>query len=138
MTAGEEARAVVARYLAALNRHDANAAADCVTVDFFNEHTSAIGTSVRGRNAYRERLPQFLDRFHDLRYEVEDVIGDGDRVAVPYTMTCSVQDDQSGEECPVRIRGMFRFRVEGGLIAHRVDYWDGHEFERQVATVRRS
>jgi steroid delta-isomerase-like uncharacterized protein len=123
---GGDTRAVVERYLAALNRHDADAAADCVSEDFFNEHTSAAGTSVRGRSAYRERLPQFLARFRDLHYDIEAMIVDADRAAVAYTMTCTVDD-----HCVV-IRGMFRFRVAGDLIAHRVDYWDGSEFDRQL------
>jgi steroid delta-isomerase-like uncharacterized protein len=119
-----------------LNRHDADAAAECVAVDFVNEHTSALGTSLRGRSAYRERLPQFFARFDDLHYEVEDFIIDTDRVAVPYAMTCTVRD--GGVAHPVRLRGMFRFRIEDGLIAHRVDYWDGTEFERQIDPARHS
>lgn len=122
------ARDVVARYLDAINAHDAAAAVACVADDFFNEHTSAIGTSVRGRAAYAERLPKFLAQFDGLHYDVEDWIvdGDGARLAVPYTMTCTV------EGRPIKIRGMFRFRVAGGAIVHRVDYWDGNEFERQM------
>jgi steroid delta-isomerase-like uncharacterized protein len=134
VTPRESARDVVERYLAALNRHDVDAAVDCVAVDFVNEHTSALGTTVRGRDAYRARLPEFLARFDDLRYEVEDFIVDSDRVAVPYIMTCTVRDDAGAH--PVRLRGMFRFRVERGVIAHRVDYWDGTEFERQLNTAR--
>jgi ketosteroid isomerase-like protein len=38
-----------------------------------------------------------------------------------------------GRARPVAIRGMFRFRVRDGLIAHRVDYWDALEYQRQVA-----
>lgn len=125
-------REVVERYLDALNRHDAAAAASCVSDDFFNEHTSALGTSVRGRAAYSARLPAFLAQFRDLHYEIEDVIVDGTRAAVPYRMTCRYSPD-GGEDRKVEIRGMFRFRVENGLIAHRVDYWDGNVFARQIA-----
>jgi ketosteroid isomerase-like protein len=120
------ARAVVERYLAALNGGDADEIAACVTPDFRNEHTSAAGRSLTGRAAYRERLPGFLARFAGLRYETEDVLVDGDRAAVAYRMSCR----HDGR--PVVIRGMFRFRVAGGLIAHRVDYWDGADFERQT------
>ena len=102
-----------------------------MTEDFHNEHTSALGTGLRGRDAYRARLPGFLAEFSDLRYEVEDVIVDGDRAAVPYTMTCVWLGDPPAEH-PVAIRGVFRFRVEDGLIAHRVDYWDSGDFLRQV------
>lgn len=121
-------RETISRYLDALNAHDADAAASCVAPDFWNEHTSALGTSVRGRDAYRARLPEFLSRFRELRYEPEDWIVDGDRAAVPYRMTCSYDGR------PVTIRGVFRFRVRDGLIVHRVDYWDGNEFMRQVGS----
>lgn len=130
-------REVVARYLGALNAHDADAVCACVSEDFHNEHTAAGATSVRGRAAYRERLPQFLARFRDLHYEAEDWIVDGDRAAVPYRMTCTYTGDD-GAGHPVAIRGMFRFRVAGGLIVHRVDYWDSAEFARQTTTAARN
>jgi ketosteroid isomerase-like protein len=124
-------RAAVDRYPAALNDHDPDAVAACVAPDFVNEHTSALGTSRTGRDAYRAALPGFLDQFLDLHYAIEDVIVDGDRAAVAYRMTCDWLDDD-GRRHPVALRGMFRFTVADGLIAHRVDYWDGADFERQV------
>lgn len=136
MTSRGSARDVVERYLAALNRHDVDAAVDCVAPDFVNEHVAVLGTTLLGRDAYRERLPQFLSRFDDLHYEAEEFIVDSDRVAVPYTMTCTVHDDRGTH--PVRLRGMFRFRVESGAIVHRVDYWDGTEFERQLDPERQT
>jgi ketosteroid isomerase-like protein len=125
-------RSTIERYLAALNAHDADEAAACVAIDFHNEHTAALGTSVRGRDAYRARLPGFLAQFSGLRYDVEDLIVDGDRAAVPYRMTCRFTTD-AGVAVPVEIRGIFRFRVVDGEIVHRVDYWDSAEFTRQVA-----
>jgi ketosteroid isomerase-like protein len=117
----------VERYIAALNGGDADTIAGCVTPGFHNEHTSAAGRSLRGRDAYRAALKGFLGEFEELRYEIEDLIVEGDRAAVAYQMSFRL----SGT--PVEIRGMFRFRVEGGLIAHRVDYWDGADFARQTA-----
>jgi steroid delta-isomerase-like uncharacterized protein len=120
-------RTVVARYLDALNAADPEAIVASVTEDFHNEHTSALGHSRRGRAAYLERLPSFLEEFAGLHYTVEDTIIEDDRAAVAYTMTCT----WGGR--PVSIRGVFRFRVADGLIAHRVDYWDSAEFSRQTA-----
>ncbi|MCG5217613.1 nuclear transport factor 2 family protein [Streptosporangium sp. KLBMP 9127] len=121
-------RQAVERYIAALNRHSPEEIAACVTPGFHNEHTSAAGVSLHGRDAYRERLGNFLTEFTDLSYEIEDLLVDGDRAAVPYRMTFRYGG------APVTIRGMFRFRVADGLVAHRVDYWDGAEFERQIRT----
>ena len=123
------ARAVQS-YLDALNASDPERIAACVSQDFYNEHTSALGQSLRGRDTYLQRLPSFLEAFSGLHYEVEDLIVEGDRAAVAYRMTAAWQGDPTR---PVAIRGMFRFHVADGLIAHRVDYWDSTEFERQVA-----
>jgi predicted ester cyclase len=144
-------RAAVLAYLDALNAGDPDRIAACVTDDFHNEHTSALGRSLRGRRAYRERLPTFLGQFAGLRYEVEDLLVDGERAAVAYRLSCrwrpadgatgegATGDGTSGDEVPgvpVTIRGMFRFRVVDGAIAHRVDYWDGAEFQRQISLPR--
>lgn len=132
MSDGGSTRSVVLAYLDAINDGDSTRASGLVAEDFFNEHTSSLGNSLRGRAAYAERLPRFMEEFRGLHYEVEDVIVDGDRAAVPYTMSFTWTDPDAAAH-PVRIRGMFRFRVADGHIAHRVDYWDGADFQRQIS-----
>lgn len=132
MTTAPSTGAVIVAYLRALSSGDVESAVALVAEDFHNEHTSALGNSLRGRDAYRHRLPQFLAQFQDLRYDLEDLIVDGERAAAPYIMTFRWRSDD-GREVPVTIRGVFRFRVVNGHIAHRVDYWDGADFQRQIA-----
>lgn len=133
MTGGDAGPAATVRaYLEALNRGSADEAAACVSEGFVNEHTSTLGRSVIGRHAYRERLGEFLARFAGLHYEIERLIVDGGDVAVAYRLTAGWRASEAGSEHPFTIRGMFRFEVEGGLIAHRVDYWDSADFQRQV------
>jgi ketosteroid isomerase-like protein len=119
-------RIAVERYLAALNDHDADAIAAAVTADFVNEHTSTQGISRYGRDAYRAALDGFLERFRDLRYEVEDALVDGDRAVVAYRMTAVVDGR------PLAIRGVFRLWCRDGRVAHRIDYWDGADAARQI------
>jgi len=106
--------------------------AACVTEDFVNEHTSARGRSLTGRAAYRERLPGFLAAFAGLHYEVEELLVDGGRAAVAYRLTATVSADD-GRRVPIAVRGVFRFGVRDGAVAHRVDYWDGEDVARQLA-----
>jgi steroid delta-isomerase-like uncharacterized protein len=129
--AASDTRAAVLTYLAALNGRDPDAVASCVTEDFVNEHTSARGQSLVGRQAYRERLPAFLAAFTGLRYEVEELLVDGERAAVAYEMTAELSAD--GRCAPIAVRGVFRFGVRNGRISHRVDYWDGEDVARQLA-----
>jgi steroid delta-isomerase-like uncharacterized protein len=129
LTAVRSTDEAVRTYLAALNGHDADAIAACVTEEFVNEHTSTLGHSRHGRAEYRQALEGFLADFGDLHYELEAVIVDGDRAAVPYRMSFRMR---SAGDAPVSVRGVFVFRVEDGLIAHRTDYWDSGEVRRQL------
>jgi predicted ester cyclase len=105
-----------------------------VSHDFANEHTSALGRSVTGRAAYRAKLTVFLADFANLRYDVEDIVVEGDRAMLAYTMSFLLVP--AGRK-PVRVRGVFRFLVGAdGLIRHRVDYWDSGEVQRQLAASR--
>lgn len=121
------------RYLSALNGHDADAIAACVSEDFVNEHTSALARSVTGRASYRAALNGFLADFADLHYEVEDLVAEADRALLAYRMSFTLV---SAGRKPVSIRGVFRFRVGAdGLITHRTDYWDSGEVQRQLTAV---
>lgn len=125
------ATAAVRRYLDGLNRHDAAAVVACVGVDFVNEHTAVGGRDRRGRDDYRAALGDFLRDFADLHYAVEDLIGSGPKVAVPYRLT--FRHRPSGD-VKVDVRGIFVFTVsDAGEITHRTDYWDSGEVARQLA-----
>jgi ketosteroid isomerase-like protein len=113
-------------YLDAFSTGDPDAVAAFVTDDFVNEHTSALGSGCVGLDAYRERLPSFLAAMPGLRYDVEDVVVDGDRVYAAYTLRTNVN------ERPIAVRGVMRFVVRSEQIAHRVDYWDSLVFQRQA------
>lgn len=124
----------VRSYIGALNGGNPDDIASYVSDDFINEHTSMLGETVAGRGAYRARLEGFLGQFRELHYEIEQTIVEGAQVAVAYRMSARYRDSGSGStvDCPIQIRGMFRFRVEHGQIVHRVDYWDSAEFQRQL------
>jgi steroid delta-isomerase-like uncharacterized protein len=127
--AGEVARA----FMAALSGHDRDDISRRVTDDFVNEHTAVRGSSLVGRAAYRERLAGFLTTFQDLHYDIEDVIAEGDRACVAYRMHANYTGtDGRSPPTPIEVRGMFRFTVRNGLIAHRVDYRDSATVERQL------
>ena len=113
-------------YLAAFATGDPDAVAAWVTDGFVNEHTAALGSGCVGREEYRRRLPGFLSQFAGLRYDVEDVVREGDKVVVAYRMSAT------HEGAPIDIRGVMRMRVEDGRVAHRVDYWDALTFLRQA------
>jgi len=113
-------------YLAAFATANPDAVTALVTDDFVNEHTAALGSGCVGKAEYASRVPGFLASMPGLRYYVEEVVADGPRVMAAYTLHTTVNDR------PIAVRGVMRFRVEGELIAHRVDYWDSLVFKQQA------
>jgi steroid delta-isomerase-like uncharacterized protein len=113
-------------YLAAFATADADQVVAHVTDDFVNEHTAALGSGCTGKDEYARRVPGFLASMPGLRYDVEDVLADGERVAVAYTLRARVNDRD------VAVRGVMRFVVRDGRIARRVDYWDSLVFQQQA------
>lgn len=116
-------------YLAALSAADVERVLEHVDDDFHNEHTSSLGSSSRGRDEYRSRLPGFLDQFAGLHYEVVDTIVEGDRASVRYRLTANFDGH------PLDIPGVMLFEVRDGRIARRTDVWDSLTFLRQTGAV---
>ncbi len=119
-------RDAASSYLAAFASGEPDQIAAHVTEDFVNEQVSALGVGCVGREEYRRRLSRFLADFRGLRYEIEDIVSDGDRVVVAYTMRATHSEHE------VRMRGVMRFVVRDAMIAQRSDYWDGLTFLQQV------
>jgi len=117
---------VCAAYLNAFGIGDPNAVTAMVTDDFVNEHTAALGSGCTGKDEYVRRVPGFLASMPGLRYEVEDIAADGERVYAAYTLHTHVNDRD------VAVRGVMRFIVRGELIAKRIDYWDSMVFKQQA------
>ncbi len=114
------------RYLESFASGDPGQVAAHVTEDFVNEHTAALGSGCEGRDEYLRRLPGFIASMPELRYEVEDVVADGNDVCAAYTLRARVNERE------ITIRGMMKFVVRDGLIAKRTDYWDSKVFLRQA------
>ena len=127
----DRAAAVARSYLASFAGGDADAVAAHVTENFVNDHASALGSGCVGRAEYRRRLPGFLASMPGLRYEVDEPVVDGDRVAVPYVLHAD-GTTPDGVVVPVTLRGVMLLRLEGELVAERLDVWDALTYLRQT------
>ena len=118
--------AVARSYLESFASADPDAIAAIVTDDFVNEHTAALSSGCEGKTEYRRRLPGFLASFAGLRYDIEDLVAEGDRAAAAYTMHATYEGH------PIVVRGVMRILVRDGLVAHRTDYYDALGFLQQI------
>lgn len=117
---------LVESYLASFSSADPEQIAKHVADDFENNQMSALGEGCQGKETYKTRLAEFLSNFADLFYLVEDMIIEGDRVAVAYKM--NAKEDGSG----IEIHGVMLLTIVDGLIAKRSDYWDSLTYQLQV------
>lgn len=122
-----ETEAVARSYFASFATGDPDTVAAHVAPGFVNEHTAALGSGCTGREAYRERLPGFLSDMAGLVYDVEHIVTEGSTAAVFYTMRARWQN-----ETAIEVRGAQRLQIDGGLVTHRVDYWDSKVFLDQL------
>src|SRR5512134_2761423 len=76
----EENKALVRRAFAAANAGDVEASAAATAPD------ARLNGEPFGREGDRERTRRVLAAFPDVQYDLHDVIAEGDRVVVRYTM----------------------------------------------------
>lgn len=88
-------------------------------------HT-ATGTVLRGRREFQHFAQQMREAFPDLRFEIEEEIADGKRVATRYTMRGTFQCTlmgllPNGEEFAVQSIDTFRVR-DGKVVEIHASY----------------
>jgi steroid delta-isomerase-like uncharacterized protein len=93
---------------------------------------------VRGSDGLRQSYGAFRAALPDLRFTVEDVIAEGDRVVVRWSARGTHQGPLLGVAAtgrPVAITGIDVFRIDGGKIAEGWSNFDQLGLLRQVGAV---
>ena len=119
-------REIVLSYLESFSSGAPDRIAAHVSDNFTNNQMGLIGSGCTGRDTYRKKLKGFLSTFENLRYTVEEVICDGNRVAVSYQMNAQDQGR------PIETHGVMIITTSNGLIDVRSDYWDGLTYFKQI------
>lgn len=124
----------VSTWLAALNAHEPDAAADCFTADgvFVNLGT---GEKHEGREAIRSSHASLFAAWSEIVVEKGPYLIDGDRYADEWTMSGVHTGDEPGLPAtmkPFRITGAGVGDVRDGRIARASVYWNMAEFLVQV------
>lgn len=101
----------------------------------YREHDPANAVDTRGPDGVRAEVAATLRALPDLEETVDDLVVDGDRVAVRWTMRGSHDGmlmDIAPTNRPIEVGGMVIFRFEDGRIAEAWWNWNVHGLLRQV------
>lgn len=127
MTAQEENKATIERFIEALNNHDLDALDALVRADFVRHSQATAGLSIRSRDEFKAFLRQDQATFPDAYQEVLMMVAEGDKLAVYVTLTGTQEGPlgpfpPTGKRVTVPFLGMLRF--EAGKIAEMWVEWD--------------
>ena len=130
-------RAVIRRaYEEVWNGRNVDLVDDLVAEDFLNH--PAINQQQRGRQNLRDVVRIFEKAFPDFRYEVEDVVAEGDKVAVRDVFTGTHEGDFMGIPATgnhVTMQTIHIYRFEDGRIAEHWAVRDELGMMRQIGVV---
>jgi steroid delta-isomerase-like uncharacterized protein len=81
----------------------------------------------RGLKAFKQHISAGMTAFPDLQLTIEDMIAEGDKVVVRYTLRGTQQGETQGIPPTgkrVTVPGIFICRCAGGKIVEEWDMWD--------------
>lgn len=114
---------------------DMETADELLSPDFFSHDWPANGQ--KGPQAFRNYYRAFKKALPDARYEVKDILADGDRVAVHWVMRGTYSAEFPGIEVTpagqqVTLRGVAIYRVDDGKLAERWVISDLYELLKSI------
>ena len=117
----EENKAIVRRWVEAWNQQDVAIVDELIPPEYVRHGNDA--PEIHGQEAERQLLQMYLRAFPDLHFTVEDLIAEGDRVVVRYTVRGTQRGDLPGVPASNRageIAVMEEYRLANGKI---VEQW---------------
>lgn len=123
-------QAVVRRYFQILGG-GALADLDQVIGADFVDRTPGTPGDVHGPEAIRASQRRARELFENVRYTVDDLFADGDRVAARYTVRANRKGAAGGGK-PVEVTGATIFRLAGGKVREAWIFNDQIELFRQL------
>jgi predicted ester cyclase len=104
---------------------------DQVVGSDFIDRTPGAPANLLGPEVIRASQRRARELFEDIRYGVEDLIAEGDRVAARYTVRATRKGAGGGGK-PVEVTGITLFRIAGGKVREAWIVNDQIELFRQL------
>lgn len=122
----------------AINDRNLSIVPQLVTPGFVRHDLAGAFREVGGREGVTDFLQLFLKALPDLRSNIEDIFGTGDRVALRVTLVGTHKGEFQGVAATgkkVRISGTNVYRFEDGKIAEAWQLYDVAGFLRQIGAL---
>jgi predicted ester cyclase len=98
----------------------------------FVDSTPSADPGITGPEVIRAAQERIHAVFPKVRYQIDDLIAEGDKVVARYTVRASTQEPEGGRATPVEITGMTIFRIADGKIREAWIINDQVELYRQL------
>lgn len=131
-------KAIVRRlYDEAWNRRKFEVVKELISPSHALQAPTRSGSSI-GPEAYQRQISRFLAGFPDLRFAVEDIVAEKDKVVACWTMSGTHKGDFMGvppTNKKVSVDGMTVHQLAGGKIMDSVTNWDALGMMQQLGAV---
>ena len=107
-----------------INKHDLSLIDEVVSDDY---RLGEFGMELKGPEALKQAFTIGFAGFHDLNYRIDDLVAQGDKVAVHYTRTGTHSREYHGfapKNKWTEVSGAFFYRLAGGKIVEALGYSD--------------
>ncbi|MFC6733072.1 MULTISPECIES: ester cyclase [unclassified Haladaptatus] len=122
-----ENKALARRFFEEVQTMDDIDTVDDIFAESYVHHDTNMPEPVRGRDAFKESLSQWMGGFSDATMTVLDQVAEGDRVVSRVRMEGSHDGPLQGMEPTnkhVEIEGIVEHRIENGRIVEGFPQWD--------------
>lgn len=133
-TSPRDAQDVVRHLIDAINTRNYEALPDLLDPEYVYR---APGEELRGVDGLEQLLTAYREAFPDLEIVIDDMFGDGTRVATAFTFTGTHRGELRGLPATgrsVSVHGTIHSRVEGGRIVEEWELMDLATMYEQLGT----
>lgn len=133
----EQNKTIVRRNFEALNKGNLDVADELLATDYIG-HFAIHPEAVAGVEAYKQFMSGYYVAFPNLRMDIEDMLAEGDKVVVRWTVRGTHQGDLAGippTGKQVTITGTWILRVVGGKIAEQWGVFDALGLMQQLGVI---
>jgi steroid delta-isomerase-like uncharacterized protein len=109
---------------------------DVVTQDYVDH--SAMPGQAPGLEGARQKVSMYVNAIPDLRVTIEEMVAEGDKVAVHWLGIGTHQGELFGIPLtgkPIRIDGISICRVAHGKLAEQIERWDRLDLMQQLGVI---